>query len=46
MRRAGGRVAKRKICVNRVGQRQRLSKEDSIAWFEKTWNEDFAKVLN
>jgi large subunit ribosomal protein L11e len=46
MKRAGDRVSKRKIRVGRVGQKQRISKEESVAWFEKTWNEDFAKVLN
>ena len=44
MKRAGDRVAKRKIKVSKVGFRQRIEKEESIAWFEKTWNEDFAKV--
>ena len=46
MKRAGDRVAKRKLRKGRVGQRQRISKEEAIAWFEKEWNEDFAKVLN
>lgn len=44
MRRAGGRVSKRKLRPGKIGLRQRISKEESIAWFEKTWNEDFAAV--
>eukprot|EP00283_Hemiselmis_rufescens_P007440 CAMPEP_0173418948 /NCGR_PEP_ID=MMETSP1357-20121228/947_1 /TAXON_ID=77926 /ORGANISM="Hemiselmis rufescens, Strain PCC563" /LENGTH=175 /DNA_ID=CAMNT_0014381501 /DNA_START=36 /DNA_END=563 /DNA_ORIENTATION=- len=46
MKRAGDRISKRKLRVGKVGQRQRIGKEESIAWFEKVWNEDFAKVLN
>jgi large subunit ribosomal protein L11e len=46
MKRAGDRVSKRKLRKGKVGQRQRITKDESIAWFEKTWNEDFAKVLD
>ena len=46
MKRAGDRVSKRKLRKGKVGQRQRITKEESVAWFEKTWNEDFAKVLD
>jgi large subunit ribosomal protein L11e len=46
MKRAGVRVGRRKLRKNRVGFRQRLTKQDAITWFEKEWTEDFAKVLN
>eukprot|EP00285_Hemiselmis_virescens_P019114 CAMPEP_0173387628 /NCGR_PEP_ID=MMETSP1356-20130122/10092_1 /TAXON_ID=77927 ORGANISM="Hemiselmis virescens, Strain PCC157" /NCGR_SAMPLE_ID=MMETSP1356 /ASSEMBLY_ACC=CAM_ASM_000847 /LENGTH=175 /DNA_ID=CAMNT_0014344303 /DNA_START=33 /DNA_END=560 /DNA_ORIENTATION=+ len=46
MKRAGDRVAKRKLRCGKVGAGQKIGKEESIAWFEKVWNEDFAKVLN
>ncbi|KAJ1488761.1 60S ribosomal protein L11 [Baffinella frigidus] len=46
MKRAGDRVSKRKLRKGKVGTRQRISRDDSVAWFEKEWNEDFAKVLN
>jgi len=46
MKRAGDRVSKRKLRKGKVGQRQRISKEEAINWFEKEWAEDFAKVLN
>jgi large subunit ribosomal protein L11e len=46
MKRAGMRVAKRKLRASKVGYRQRMTKNDAINWFEKEWTEDFAKVLN
>ena len=46
MKRPGARVQKRKLRPGKVGLRQRINKADSVAWFESTWNEDFAKVLN
>ena len=46
MKRAGARVGRRKLRKARVGFRQRMTKQDSITWFEKEWTEDFAKVLN
>merc|ERR1712167_475378 len=46
MKRPGDRVSKRKLSKSRVGTKQRITKHEAIAWFEKTWNEDFAKVLN
>ena len=46
MKRAGQRVAKRKLRQARIGFRQHMTKNDAINWFEKEWQEDFAKVLN
>ena len=46
MKRADQRVAKRKLRQARIGYRQRMTKNDAINWFEKEWQEDFAKVLN
>ena len=38
MARPGGRIAKRKRCRSRVGVNQRVTKEDSMKWFEKKYD--------
>jgi len=35
--RPGGRVARRRRCNNRLGNRQKVSKEEAIKWFEDRW---------
>merc|ERR1712173_309766 len=37
LKRPGARVARRKRARGRVGQRQRISKEDAIRWFQQKY---------
>ena len=44
LERAGYRVARRRRCCNKIGHQHKLTKEDAMAWFQRSFEVRFGRT--